>query len=118
MDRVVAGPARKSRQISQREREIVAYHEAGHALVAAGLPNAHPVHKVMIVPSGAAGGCTRMLPDEDRSLWSRGQLKAILAVMMGGQSAEEIAFGGITTGASMTCNRPTVSLGRWSPSTA
>ena len=64
MDRVVAGPARKSRQISQREREIVAYHEAGHALVAAGLPNADPVHKVTIVPRGSAGGYTRMLPDE------------------------------------------------------
>ena len=100
MDRVVAGPARKSRQISQKEREIVAYHEAGHALVAAGLPHADPVHKVTIVPRGAAGGYTRMLPDEDRSLWSRGQFQAMLAVMMGGQSAEEIAFGDITTGAS------------------
>ena len=100
MDRVVAGPARKSRQISQREREIVAYHEAGHALVAAGLPNADPVHKVTIVPRGAAGGYTRMLPDEDRSLWSKGQFQAMLAVMMGGQTAEEIALGDITTGAS------------------
>ena len=100
MDRVVAGPARKSRQISQREREIVAYHEAGHALVAAGLPNADPVHKVTIVPRGAAGGYTRMLPDEDRSLWSKGQFQAMLAVMMGGQTAEELALGDITTGAS------------------
>ncbi len=100
MDRVVAGPARKSRQISQREREIVAYHEAGHALVAAGLPNADPVHKVTIVPRGAAGGYTRMLPDEDRSLWSKGQFQALLAVMMGGQTAEELALGDITTGAS------------------
>ena len=100
MDRVVAGPARKSRQISQREREIVAYHEAGHALVAAGLPNADPVHKVTIVPRGAAGGYTRMLSDEDRSLWSKGQFQAMLAVMMGGQTAEELALGDITTGAS------------------
>ena len=100
MDRVVAGPARRSRQISQREREIVAYHEAGHALVAAGLPNADPVHKVTIVPRGAAGGYTRMLPDEDRSLWSKGQFQAMLAVMMGGQTAEELALGDITTGAS------------------
>ena len=100
MDRVVAGPARKSRQISQREREIVAYHEAGHALVAAGLPDADPVHKVTIVPRGAAGGYTRMLPDEDRSLWSKGQFQAMLAVMMGGQTAEEMALGDITTGAS------------------
>ena len=100
MDRVVAGPARKSKKISQREREIVAYHEAGHALVAASLPKADPVHKVTIVPRGAAGGYTRMLPDEDRSLWSKGQFQALLAVMMGGQTAEEMALGDITTGAS------------------
>ena len=100
MDRVVAGPARKSKKISQREREIVAYHEAGHALVAASLPKADPVHKVTIVPRGAAGGYTRMLPDEDRSLWSKSQFQALLAVMMGGQTAEEMALGDITTGAS------------------
>jgi len=100
MDRVMAGPARKSRKISPREREIVAYHEAGHALVAAGLPNADPVHKVTIVARGTAGGYTRMLPDEDRSLWSKGQFQAMLAVMLGGQTAEELALGDITTGAS------------------
>ena len=100
MDRVIAGPAKKSRQVSQKEREIVAYHEAGHALVAASLPDADPVHKVTIVSRGAAGGYTRMLPDEDRSLWSKGQFQAMLAVMVGGQTAEEIALGDITTGAS------------------
>ncbi|MFQ6026433.1 MAG: ATP-dependent zinc metalloprotease FtsH [Dehalococcoidia bacterium] len=100
VDRVMAGPARKSRQVSDREREIVAYHEAGHALVAAHLPNADPVHKVTIVSRGAAGGYTRLLPDEDRGLWSKGQFEAMLAVMMGGQAAEEIVFGDITTGAS------------------
>ena len=100
VDRVIAGPARRSRQISEKEREIVAYHEAGHALVASSLPDADPVHKVTIVARGAAGGYTRLLPDEDRGLWSKGQFQAMLAVMMGGQTAEELAFGDITTGAS------------------
>ena len=100
IDRVTVGPASKSRRISEREREIVAYHEAGHALVAAALPAADPVHKVTIVAHGAAGGYTRMLPEEDRTLWSKSQFEATLAVMMGGQTAEEIALGDITTGAS------------------
>ena len=100
IDRVTVGPASKSRRISEKEREIVAYHEAGHALVAAALPAADPVHKVTIVAHGAAGGYTRMLPEEDRALWSKGQFEAMLAVMMGGQTAEGIALGDITTGAS------------------
>ena len=100
VDRVIAGPVRRSRKVSEKEREIVAYHEAGHALVAASLPDADPVHKVTIVARGAAGGYTRLLPDEDRGLWSKGQFQAMLAVMMGGQMAEEMAFGDITTGAS------------------
>ena len=100
VDRVIGGPARKSRQISPREREIVAYHEAGHALLASQLPAADPVHKVTIIGRGSAGGYTRMLPEEDRSLWSKTQFEAMLAVMMGGQAAEEIVFGDITTGAS------------------
>ena len=100
IDRVIGGPSRKSRQISSREREIVAYHEAGHALLASNLPDADPVHKVTIVGRGAAGGYTRLIPDEDRSLWSKAQFEAMLAVMMGGQAAEQIVFGDITTGAS------------------
>ena len=80
--------------------EIVAFHEAGHALVAATLPEADPVHKVTIVARGASGGHTRQLPDEDRSLWTRAQFEAMLAVMMGGQVAEEVVFGDVTTGAS------------------
>jgi cell division protease FtsH len=100
IDRVLAGPARRSRKVSEKEKEIVAYHEAGHALVASSLPAADPVHKVTIVPRGAAGGYTRLLPEEDRALWSKGQFEAMLAVMMGGQAAEEIVFGDITTGAS------------------
>ncbi len=100
IDRVIAGPARKSRKISEREKKIVAYHEAGHALVAAKMPNADPVHKVTIVARGASGGHTRLLPDEDRSLWSKAQFEAALAVMMGGHAAEEVIFGEVTTGAS------------------
>jgi len=100
MDRVTVGPASKSRKISEKEREIVAYHEAGHALVAAALPAADQVHKVTIVAHGSAGGYTRMIPEEDRALWSKGQFEAMLAVMMGGQTAEGIAMGDITTGAS------------------
>ena len=100
VDRVIAGPARKSREVSQKEREIIAYHEAGHALVAASLPHADPVHKVTIVSRGNAGGYTRLLPEEDRGLWSKGQFEAMLAVMMGGQTAEEVVMGDITTGAS------------------
>ena len=100
VDRVIAGPARTSRQVSEQEREMVAYHEAGHAVVAASLPKADPVHKVTIVSRGAAGGYTRLLPQEDRGLWTKSQFEAMLAVMMGGQAAEELAFGDITTGAS------------------
>ena len=100
VDRVIGGPARKSRQISPREKEIIAYHEAGQALLASQLPAADPVHKVTIIGRGSAGGYTRMLPEEDRSLWSKTQFEAMLAVMMGGQAAEEIVFGDITTGAS------------------
>ncbi len=100
IDRVIAGPARKSRRTSEKERKIVAYHEAGHALVASQLANADPVHKVTIVSRGASGGHTRLLPDEDRNLWSKGQFEAMMTVMMGGQAAEEVVFGDVTTGAS------------------
>ena len=100
VDRVIAGPARKSREVSEKEREIIAYHEAGHALVAANLPDADLVHKVTIVARGTAGGYTKLLPDEERSLWSKGQFEAMLAVMMGGQTAEAVVLGDITTGGS------------------
>ena len=100
IDRVIAGPARRSRRISEHERGVVAFHEAGHALVASKLPAADPVHKVTIVPRGPSGGHTRLLPDEDRGLWTKGQFEAMLAVMMGGQAAEEVVFGDVTTGAS------------------
>ena len=100
IERVIAGPAKKSRRISEHERKVVAYHEAGHALVAAQIPEADPVHKVTIVARGAMGGHTRLLPEEDRMLWTKGQFEAMLAVMMGGQAAEQVVFGDVTTGAS------------------
>ena len=100
VDRVIAGPARRSRRVSDKEKKIIAYHEAGHALVAAHVPGADPVHKVTIVSRGAMGGYTRLLPEEDRILRSKAQFEADLAVMMGGKTAEEIVFGEATTGAS------------------
>ena len=99
IDRVIAGPEKKSRRISPREKEITAYHESGHALTARMLPNADPVHKVTIIARGATGGWTRLLPTEDRYLWSRSQFDDRLAISLGGRVAEEIRFGEITTGA-------------------
>jgi cell division protease FtsH len=99
IDRVIAGPERKSRRISPKEKEITAYHEAGHALVARMLPNADPVHKISIVSRGMMGGYTRLLPTEDRYLMTRSQFKDSLATMLAGQAAEQIIFNEITTGA-------------------
>ena len=98
-DRVIAGPEKKARVMSQREREIIAYHESGHALVAKMLPNADPVHKISIIARGRMGGWTRFLPAEERYLWTRSQFDDKLAVTMGGRAAEEIAFGEASTGA-------------------
>jgi cell division protease FtsH len=98
VDRVIAGPERKSRVISPKEKEIIAYHEAGHALVARMLPNADPVYKVTIVSRGMAGGFTRFLPEEDRHLKTRSQFLDTLASSLGGHVAEEIVLGEMTTG--------------------
>jgi cell division protease FtsH len=98
-DRVMAGPEKKARVMSQRERERIAYHESGHALVAKMLPNADPVHKISIIARGRMGGWTRFLPSEERYLWTRSQFDDKLAVTMGGRAAEEIAFGEASTGA-------------------
>ena len=98
-DRTMAGPERKSRVISTKEKEITAYHEGGHALTAKMLPNADPVHKVSIVPRRMIGGWTRLLPAEDRYFWTKSQFNDGLAVLLGGRVAEEIIFGDITTGA-------------------
>ncbi|MDP2936581.1 MAG: ATP-dependent zinc metalloprotease FtsH [Dehalococcoidia bacterium] len=99
IDRVIAGPERKSRIISEKEKAITAYHEAGHALVARRLKNTDPVHKISIVARGMMGGYTRLLPTEDRYFWTRSQFKDSLAVALGGLTAEELVFDERTTGA-------------------
>ena len=98
VDRVITGPARRSRLLTERERQITAFHEIGHALVAHRLGNVDPVHKVTIVPRGNSGGHTRLLSGSDRVIWTRSQLTALLAFTLGGLAAEEIVFDEITTG--------------------
>ena len=100
VDRVIAGPKRKSRRINDREKEMTAYHEAGHALVAWGLEFADPVHKISIVARGQRGGHTSLVPEEDRYLWTKNQFAHRMAVTMGGRVAEQIIFNEVTTGAS------------------
>ncbi len=107
VDRVIAGPERKTRIISEKEKEITAYHEAGHAVVGALLPEADPVHKISIIPRGQALGVTMSLPTEDRFMMSRGQLMAQLAMMLGGRAAESVTYDEITTGASNDLERVT-----------
>ncbi|MEK7566064.1 MAG: ATP-dependent zinc metalloprotease FtsH, partial [Patescibacteria group bacterium] len=100
IEKVLLGPERRSRVLSQKEKEITAYHEAGHALIAASLKNTDPVHKVSVVARGHAGGYTLKLPTEDVHLKTKTQFISDLAVMMGGFSAEEIMFKDVSTGAS------------------
>lgn len=99
IDRVIAGPEKKNKVISVREKEMVAYHEAGHALVAHLLPHADPPYKVTIVPRGQTGGHTRFMPEEETSLVTKNQLEARMAAAMGGRVAEELMFYEVTTGA-------------------
>jgi cell division protease FtsH len=106
VDRVIAGPERKSRKISPREKEVTAYHEAGHALVAKMLPNADPVYKISIVARGNMGGYTRFL-EEDRSMYTRSQLKDTLATLLAGHAAEELIFNERTTGPHSDIKRAT-----------
>jgi cell division protease FtsH len=108
IDRVVAGLERKSRVMSDKEREIVAFHEMGHALVALTVPNADPVHRVSIIPRGAAAlGMTMQRPLEDRYLITEPELKDRLAIYLGGRTAEELSFGQISTGAQNDLERAT-----------
>ena len=99
IDKVIAGPAKLSRVISVREKEMTAYHEAGHALVAHLLPNADPVAKVTIIARGQMGGYTRYLPAEDRHMWTKRQFVDQMTAAMGGRAAEETVFDELTTGA-------------------
>jgi cell division protease FtsH len=107
IDRVLAGPERRSRVISEKEKKVIAYHEAGHALVSHALPNADPVHKVSIVSRGRALGYTLTLPTEDRFLVTRSELIDELAMLLGGRVAEELVFDEPTTGAQDDIQRST-----------
>jgi cell division protease FtsH len=107
VDRVMAGPERKSRKISPQEKEVIAYHEAGHALVARMLPNADPVHKISIIARGMALGYTKQLPVEDRYLMTRSQLNAMVATLLAGNASEELIFHEISSGASDDIKRAT-----------
>ncbi len=99
IDRVIAGPQRRTRLMSEHEKLITAYHEGGHALVAAALPGTDPVHKITILPRGRALGYTMVLPDEDKYSQTRSQMLDQLAYMLGGRAAEEMVFHDPTTGA-------------------
>jgi cell division protease FtsH len=108
IDRVVAGLEKRNRMMNPREKEIVAYHETGHALVAEGLPNVDPVHRVSIIPRGIGSlGYTMQLPTEDRYLMTKSELEDRMAVMLGGRVGEEVHFGEISTGAQNDLYRAT-----------
>jgi cell division protease FtsH len=107
IDRVIAGPQRRSRLMSDKEKVLTAYHEGGHALVAAALPHSDPVHKVTILPRGRALGYTMVLPDEDKYSTTRSEMLDKLAYMLGGRAAEEMVFHDPTTGASNDIEKAT-----------
>ena len=112
VERIIAGPERKSRVINAREKEMTAYHEAGHALAAWTLPHADRVHKISIVSRGNMGGHTSLLPEEDRFLWTKNQFLDMMVVTMGGRVAEQLIFDEVTTGASNDLERATkIALG-------
>ena len=99
IDRVIAGPERRSRIISEQEKRVTAYHEGGHAVVGRFLKNHDPVHKISIIARGMMGGYTRYLPTEDRYLWTKSQFEDRLAATLGGHAAEKLVFGEMSTGA-------------------
>ncbi len=107
VERVMAGPERRSRVITEEEKNVVAYHEAGHTLAAARTPGADKVRKVTIIPRGMAGGYTMVLPEEDLYLANRAKFEADLVTMLGGRAAEEVVFERVTTGASNDLERAT-----------
>lgn len=107
IERVIAGPERKSRLINDEERNIIAHHEAGHVLVMKMLPNCDPVHKVSIISRGMALGYTMPLPEEDRYLMARSKFEDELAGLLGGRAAEELVFNDVTTGAANDLERAT-----------
>lgn len=105
--RVIAGPEKKSRVISEKDRKLTAYHEAGHAVVAKFLPNADPVHQISIIPRGMAGGYTMHLPEEDRAYTSKSKLEDDMVGLLGGRVAEKLVLGDISTGAKNDIERAT-----------
>jgi len=107
IDRVIAGPERKSRMMSEKEKLVIAYHEAGHTLVAKKLPTSDPVHKVSIIPRGPALGYTLQLPTEDRYLTTETEILNRLCVLLGGRTAEELVFDEVTTGATDDLSKST-----------
>jgi cell division protease FtsH len=107
IDRVMAGPERKSRIMSDREKRVIAYHESGHALAAHVLPNTDPVHKISVIARGRALGYTLTLPEEDKFMMTREELSDELAMLLGGRVAEELIVGDITTGAANDIERAT-----------
>ena len=107
IDRVMAGPERKSRVMSDQEKKIIAYHEGGHALVAHALPNSDPVHKITILSRGRALGYTMTLPMEDKFLATRSEMLDQLAMLLGGRTAEELVFHEPTTGAANDIEKAT-----------
>ncbi|MFC3996059.1 ATP-dependent zinc metalloprotease FtsH [Nocardiopsis sediminis] len=107
IDRVMAGPERKTRVMSDAEKKVIAYHEGGHALVGHALPNADPVHKITILPRGRALGYTMSVPMEDKFLTSRSEMMDQLAMMLGGRAAEELVFHEPTTGAANDIDKAT-----------
>ena len=107
VERVIAGPEKKSKVISPREKKLVAYHEAGHAVVSYFLPNSDPLHKVSIIPRGRAGGYTLLLPKEDRNYATKSQMLDSLVMLLGGRMAESLVLGDISTGAQNDLERAT-----------
>ncbi|MGA1861566.1 ATP-dependent zinc metalloprotease FtsH [Deferribacter thermophilus] len=106
-DKVLMGKERRSMSISEEEKKVTAYHEAGHAIVAKFIPGADPVHKVSIIPRGMALGVTQQLPQDDRHMYSKEYLEGMISVLMGGRAAEEIVFNRFTTGAGNDIERAT-----------
>src|SRR5688500_20009136 len=107
VDRVMAGPERKSRVMDEQERRLIAYHEGGHAMVAHVLPNTDEVHKITVIPRGRALEYTLTLPEQDRFLMTREELRDELAMLMGGRVAEESIAGDSSTGEGNDIERPT-----------
>ncbi len=107
MERVVAGPERRSRVISLEERRVIAFHEAGHAIVMHNLEYADPVHKISIIARGQAGGFTLSLPEDDRTLMTQAQFEDEIVALLGGRAAEEMTFDSVTNGASNDLQRAT-----------